>query len=424
MDPALAGLLEGAAFMAARVQLKLKSEFSEFTSALLDQLLPNYLAPIPSALLVRAEPDYGDNNLAAGVTYPAGSYLDAVYVEQERRVSCRYRLASDLTLWPLRVEKAEYFVGPAPPQALGLEVLASTAADCAWSSTAAPPDPRTTRREWPRRARPSASCRSNSLRFHLVGNATDTIALYEQLFANCRRITIRYLDSFGDPKFVAVPPDALQQAGFDGDDERLFGHDDRVFAGFELLREFFAFPQMFLGFRLEGLRRLLSKIEAHSFEVLFEFDTALARLAPLVNREHVRAACRAGSQPVRDELQPHPAQARRARASRGARPQPLAGFRGAPHHRRLSPIIPATARRSASSRSTACRPGNVRLCRRAVLHRAPAAAPADGAGAALRSAQQLHRHRTLLVAARAGRHRRRRARAASSASGRFAPTGT
>ena len=52
MDPGIAGLLEGAAFMAARVQLKLKSEFSEFTSALLDQILPDYLAPIPSATLV------------------------------------------------------------------------------------------------------------------------------------------------------------------------------------------------------------------------------------------------------------------------------------------------------------------------------------------------------------------------------------
>ena len=36
--------------MAARVQLKLRSEFAEFTSALLDQLVPGYLAPIPSAV--------------------------------------------------------------------------------------------------------------------------------------------------------------------------------------------------------------------------------------------------------------------------------------------------------------------------------------------------------------------------------------
>ena len=34
MDPMVAGLLEGAAFLAARVQLKLKHEFPEFTGNL------------------------------------------------------------------------------------------------------------------------------------------------------------------------------------------------------------------------------------------------------------------------------------------------------------------------------------------------------------------------------------------------------
>ena len=64
MDPGIAGLLEGAAFMAARVQLKIKSEFPEFTSALLDQLVPDYLAPHPvgracrsGAVLRRRQPE-------------------------------------------------------------------------------------------------------------------------------------------------------------------------------------------------------------------------------------------------------------------------------------------------------------------------------------------------------------------------------
>ena len=54
LDPAVAGLLDGAAFMAARVQVKLDSEFETFTSELLEQLLPNFMAPTPSALLAQA----------------------------------------------------------------------------------------------------------------------------------------------------------------------------------------------------------------------------------------------------------------------------------------------------------------------------------------------------------------------------------
>ena len=120
--PGIASLLEGSAFMAARVQLKLKSEFSEFTSALLDQLLPNYLAPIPSAVLVQAEPPFEDPGLVEARSSQRGDYIDAVYVEQERRVSCRFRLRGDLALWPLSLETAEYFATPAPLHALGLEV--------------------------------------------------------------------------------------------------------------------------------------------------------------------------------------------------------------------------------------------------------------------------------------------------------------
>ena len=59
-DPMITGLLEGAAFLAARVQLKLKHEFYEFTSNLLEQLVPNYLAPTPSALLAKIVPPYSD----------------------------------------------------------------------------------------------------------------------------------------------------------------------------------------------------------------------------------------------------------------------------------------------------------------------------------------------------------------------------
>src|SRR5215217_4827211 len=66
MDPMVAGLLEGAAFLAARVQLKLKHEFPEFTTNLLEQLVPNYLAPTPSALLARIRAPYADPELREG----------------------------------------------------------------------------------------------------------------------------------------------------------------------------------------------------------------------------------------------------------------------------------------------------------------------------------------------------------------------
>ena len=66
IDPMIGGLLEGAAFLAARVQLKIKHEFPEFTSNLLEQLVPNYLAPTPSMMLVKVNPTFGDRALQEG----------------------------------------------------------------------------------------------------------------------------------------------------------------------------------------------------------------------------------------------------------------------------------------------------------------------------------------------------------------------
>ena len=99
----ISGLLEGAAFLAARVQLKLKHEFPEFTGNLLEQLVPHYLAPTPSALLAKILPPFGDPALREGSRIPRGSYIDATYRERERRVACRYRLGSDITLWPFDI---------------------------------------------------------------------------------------------------------------------------------------------------------------------------------------------------------------------------------------------------------------------------------------------------------------------------------
>src|SRR5271168_2471383 len=118
LDPMIGGLLEGAAYLAARVQLKLKHEFSDFTTNLIDQLAPHYLAPTPSFVLVQARPKFGDPALREGRTIARGSNFDATYQEMQRRVACRFTLVAPITLWPFDIVKAEYFTSAAPLQAL------------------------------------------------------------------------------------------------------------------------------------------------------------------------------------------------------------------------------------------------------------------------------------------------------------------
>ena len=285
VDPMVSGLLEGAAFLAARVQLKLKHEFPEFTGNLLEQLVPHFLAPTPSAMIVQVVPTFGDKALHDGLTIPRHAYLDASFRERDRQIACRYRLSSDIAVWPLELASAEYFSSPAQLGALGLrvgtDVLAGMRLTLTLRTTARaddePKDPQALKKP----EMQLASCRTTSLPFYFAGPDADSIALYEQLFAHCKGIYLRFLDDFGDPVVVPLPATSLQQVGFEREDA-LFPNDARVFEGFDLLREFFVFPRKFLGCALTGLDRIFPQLKAKTVDILFAFDEVNIRLAAAV----------------------------------------------------------------------------------------------------------------------------------------------
>ena len=107
-DPYVERLLEGAGFMAARVQLKLDAEFPRFTQSLLEMVYPHYLAPTPSMAIVQIHPDKDDPGLGGGArTVPRGTTLHAMATEDA--TACEFRTAHDVTLLPVEVVSASYF---------------------------------------------------------------------------------------------------------------------------------------------------------------------------------------------------------------------------------------------------------------------------------------------------------------------------
>lgn len=282
-DPMIAGLLEGAAFLAARVQLKIKHEFPEFTQNLIEQLVPSYLAPTPSVLLARVKPAFGDPALRDGPRIARGANLDATYRERERQIACRFRTTHELRLWPFEISAAEYFAHPAALQALGLDrgdVAAGLRLTLVHRTAARPEDEAGEKASAADPQAWFAGCSVEMLPVHLVGPEMDAVALYEQLFADCTGVHLRYLDEHGDPVLISLGADAIEPVGFSAD-EALFPKDDRLFDGFELLREYFAFPRKFLGFTLRLARRL-AEVRTRTLDILLTFDEANPRLAAAV----------------------------------------------------------------------------------------------------------------------------------------------
>lgn len=285
MDPMIAGLLEGAAFLAARVQLKLKHEFPQFTNNLLEQIAPNFLSPTPSACLATIHPPYGEPDLKEGMTIPADGYVDATYVERERHVACKFRIVNPVELWPFEITGAKFFPNPAQLQVLGVDAGPDIVAGMQLSITTRSfarrdkePDLEETREKpelW------AAECRATHLPVHIVANEADSTRLYEKLFANCRQLYFRYLDEFGDQVVITDPRVKLEQIGFE-ENQTLLPADKRFFSGFDLLRESFIFPHKFLGFRLVGLEHILKKLKARDFDILFAFDQTDQNLSAIV----------------------------------------------------------------------------------------------------------------------------------------------
>src|SRR5271157_2391416 len=115
-DPHVARLLEGVAFLAARVHHRLDDEFPELTDALLGVLYPHYLAPIPSMAVVQFNLD------AARVALPNGFLIDRhsrlhthpLEYQPGKRLPCQFRTCYPVTLWPIAVTGATFQPPPFP----------------------------------------------------------------------------------------------------------------------------------------------------------------------------------------------------------------------------------------------------------------------------------------------------------------------
>ncbi|MDP0927900.1 type VI secretion system baseplate subunit TssF [Paracoccus onubensis] len=277
IDPTIAGLLEGTAFLAARVQLKLDEEFRGFTTELLEQIFPDALAPIPSCMVVQAPPTTKDSGDPIVRNYPRGTYLDANFRDSDTRVTCRFSLTSALKVMPLAISELTYHDRTTALGSLGQDPDRATRAGLQL-------DLRTTHDQ------PLSSLNEDELSFHLTADMFRAIALYEQIHCNVTRISLRWLRPNGDPVFLRLHPDQIQQIGFNRD-EQLFDRQSTLFEGFSLLRDFFAFPRRFLGFRLTGLADILRRIDTDQMQVILEFDRADEDLARLTQPGDMRLNC-------------------------------------------------------------------------------------------------------------------------------------
>lgn len=270
-DPLVARLLDGVAFLAARVHRRLDDEFPELTDALLGVLYPHYLAPFPATAIVQFTPQ---PDLADRARVPRGVSLDA---EPIRGETCRFRTAYEATLWPVEIEAVRLaglpLAAPANPRAAGAtSVLRITL--------------RTTNPELT-----FAKLGLDRLRLFLRAAPNVALPLYELLIGHT--LGIAFADTATDSAAVLAGPECLAPVGF-APEEALLPWPARSFSGFRLLSEYFATPDKFLFVDLSGIEAKSGSTTApagNRLEIFIYLDEAQPDLERLVGQDTLALGC-------------------------------------------------------------------------------------------------------------------------------------
>lgn len=273
-DPYVERLLEGFAFLAARVQLKLDARQPQFTQHLLDMVYPGFLAPVPAAAIVEIQPDLEEGSLKGGVVVERGSALKTPLGKGER-TSCEFRTTQDVTLWPLTIAEAKYFSGAAAISAQGLTVDPRTKAALRLRLACAP-------------GITASTLPLERLTFYLKATPGVASRLYEQIHANCVGVRVRSLPATRAE--VALPPACVAEVGFD-DHQALLPVTRAGFGGFRLLQEYFVLPERFLFFALTGLGPALRTCSTGEVEITLLLDRVQTVLENAVDATQFRLNC-------------------------------------------------------------------------------------------------------------------------------------
>lgn len=274
-DPYVERLLEGFAFLAARVQLKLDAEFPRFTQHLLEMVYPNYLEPTPSMAVVQFQPDLAEGSLNEGFCLERDTALRSQTGKGEQ-TPCEYRTAHEVTLWPLQIIEAEYLpsLGAVANQGVpslnglkaGIRIRLKTTAGLKFNEL-----------------------KLSSLPVFLRGHGDLPAQLYEQLIGNSFAVCMQSTEKSHRWQHL-VKENAISRLGF-ADDQALLKYSPRSFQGYRLLQEYFTFPERFMFAEINGFAEAIKNCNAYELDLIVLLNRSHTKLMGAVDSSQFALFC-------------------------------------------------------------------------------------------------------------------------------------
>ena len=271
-DPYVERLLQGHAFLVARAHQALDGGFPELSHAMLNNLYPDFLTPIPSTGIVKLFPAQGNEIPPDGTIFERGAELTAPKIEGGKE--CYFQTAHDVKIWPIDIIDAKYYPDDISPLGLNRSAQAQSCL-CLELKT--------------NNGVKFKSFNMDCLEFYLTDTAI-TMELFEMLLANCSEIIVQPKNGGIRESIYNSRKDVITSRGFDLEDS-LFPTNPQTFEGYRLFRKFFALPQSFMFIQVDKIKRAIKKMDSDNINLIFVFDRENQALKGKVGKKNFDLFC-------------------------------------------------------------------------------------------------------------------------------------
>jgi len=247
-DPHVERLLESFAFLTAQLHQNLDDRFPQIAAGLLNVLYPQLLNPLPSAAIAQFEVDPTKAKMTTGYPIPRHSPL---FAYADEGLQCKFRTAYPVTLWPIKIEKAEFV------QALNYVHLDNV-----------PPKIWYLKLSLKSQKVKFADLDMDDLTIHLAGDRLTTTRLYQAIFAQNNQ-PVLYSTDGQNLKLLHVY--GVDPVGFERD-QQLLPTPSHSHPSYQFLQEYFHFPEKYLFFRINHLLKAVKGAAGDELEIFIPIE--------------------------------------------------------------------------------------------------------------------------------------------------------
>ena len=259
-DPDVERLLEGFAFLSARIRERVDDAVPEVVHGLAELMLPQYIRPLPAMSVIEFKPQI--RALRGVRTVPRGRAVGSIPVEG---TACTFQTCYDTDLLPLEVVDVDHDESVAARPVVRVKLKTTEA------------------------GRPIIA-REEGIRFFLAGDISLAATLHLWVFRHCKQVEIRSSEERnphrGEPLRVLernkIKPVGLRES------EAVLPWPKFAPSGSRFVQEYFALPAKYLFFDVLGLDGL--EFPGDFIELSFVFERPPDLPSPIVD-ESFRLHC-------------------------------------------------------------------------------------------------------------------------------------